>query len=92
MQEINNDDLITTLTDLAGGILNNGSTCGVVIGGAVSSAMIRDKELSGQWTLEDEIQLLDEIRADVSWFENRFSTSLCRERAELNYRNPTKGP
>jgi len=89
MQEIHNDDLVMALTGLAGGILNNGSTCGVVIGGAVSSAMIRDKEMSGQWTLEDEIQLLDEIRADVSWFENRFGTSLCRERAELNYQRIT---
>ena len=85
MQKIQNDDLIMALTGLAGGILNNGSTCGVVIGGAVSSAMIRDKELSGQWTLDDEIQLLHEIRADVSWFENRFGTSLCRERDDLNY-------
>lgn len=89
MQEIHNDDLVMALTGLAGGILNNGSTCGVVIGGAVSSAMIRDKELSGQWTLEDEIQLLDEIRANVSWFENRFGTSLCRERADLNYQRIT---
>ncbi|MEA2007803.1 MAG: C-GCAxxG-C-C family protein [Chloroflexota bacterium] len=89
MQEIHNDDLIMALTGLAGGILNNGSTCGVVIGGAISSAMVRDKELSGQWTLEDEIQLLDEIRADVTWFENRFGTSLCRERAELNYQRIT---
>lgn len=89
MQKMHNDDLIMALTGLAGGILNNGSTCGVVIGGAVSSAMIRDKELSGQWTLEEEIQLLDEIRADVSWFENRFGTSLCRERAELDYQRIT---
>jgi len=89
MQEIHNVDLIMALTGLAGGILNNGSTCGVVIGGAVSSAMIRDKELSGQWTPKDEIQLLREIKADVSWFENRFGTSLCRERAELNYQRIT---
>ena len=89
MQEMRNDDLIMALTGLAGGILNNGSTCGVVIGGAISSAMIRDKELGGQWTLEDEIQLLDEIRRDVTWFEDRFGTSLCRERAELNYERIT---
>ncbi len=84
-----NDDLIMALTGLAGGILNNGSTCGVVIGGAVGSAMIRDRELCGQWTLEDEIQLLREISADVFWFENRFDTALCRERAELNYERIT---
>jgi len=89
MQEMRNDDLVMALTGLAGGILNNGSTCGVVIGGAISSAMIRDKELGGQWTLEDEIQLLDEIRRDVTWFEDRFGTSLCRERAELNYERIT---
>ncbi len=37
LQEIKNDDLIMALTGFAGGILNNGSTCGVVIGGAISS-------------------------------------------------------
>jgi hypothetical protein len=89
LQEIHNDNLIMALTGLAGGILNNGSTCGVVIGGAVSSAMIRDKELSGRWRLEDEIQLLQEVGADVAWFENRFGTSLCRERADLNYQRIT---
>jgi len=89
LQEIQNDDLVMALTGLAGGILNNGSTCGVVIGGAISSAMIRDKELAGQWTLDDKIQLLNEIRADVTWFENYFGTSLCRERADLNYERIT---
>ena len=89
MQDIHDDDLIMALTGLAGGILNNGSTCGVVIGGAVSSAMIRDKELSGQWTLEDEVQLLREIGDDVVWFEERFGTSLCREREELDYQRIT---
>ncbi len=89
MQEIKNDDLIMALTGLAGGILNNGSTCGVVIGGAISSAMIRNKELAGKWTLEDEIQLLNEVKENVSWFENKFSTSLCRERKELNYERIT---
>ena len=89
LQELQSDDLIMALTGLAGGILNNGSTCGVVIGGAMSSAMIRDKELSGQWTLEDKVQLLEEIREDVRWFEERFSTSLCRERDDLNYQRIT---
>ena len=89
VQGIQDDDLIMALTGLAGGILNNGSTCGVVIGGAISSAMIRDKELAGQWTLEDEIQLLDEVRRDVAWFEDRFGTCLCRERDDLDYQRIT---
>ena len=89
MQEIGNDDLIMALTSLAGGILNNGSTCGVVIGGAISSAMIKDKELAGKWMLEDEIQLLREVKENVTWFEHSFGTSLCREREELNYQRIT---
>lgn len=89
VQGIEDDDLIMALTGLAGGILNNGSTCGVVIGGAISSAMIRDKALAGQWTLGEEIQLLDEIKRDVAWFEDRFGTCLCRERGELNYQRIT---
>ena len=89
LKNAHNDDLIMSLTGLAGGILNNGSTCGVVVGGAISSAMIRDKELAGQWTLEDEIQLLDEIKENIAWFEGEFGTSLCREREELNYQRIT---
>lgn len=89
MHGIQDDELIMALTGLAGGILNNGSTCGVVIGGAIRSAMIRDKELAGQWTREDEIQLLAEVREDVAWFEDRFGTCLCRERDDLGYQRIT---
>jgi hypothetical protein len=61
----------------------------VVIGGAVGIAMLRDRELAGQWTRADEIQLLWEVREQVDWFESRFHTSLCRERDELNYERIT---
>jgi len=89
MHGIEDDELVMALTGLAGGVLNNGSTCGVVIGGAVGIAMLRDRELAGQWTLADEIQLLREVREQVDWFESRFHTSLCREREELNYERIT---
>jgi hypothetical protein len=89
MNGIEDDELVMSLTGLAGGVLNNGSTCGVVIGSAVGIAMLRDRELAGQWTLEDEIQLLQEVREQVNWFESRFNTSLCREREELNYERIT---
>lgn len=89
MNGIEDDELVMSLTGLAGGVLNNGSTCGVVIGGAVGTAMMKDRELAGQWTLEDEVQLLREVREQVNWFESRFQTSLCRERDELNYERIT---
>jgi hypothetical protein len=89
MNGIEDDELVMALTGLAGGVLNNGSTCGVVIGGAVGIAMLRDRELAGQWTRADEIQLLREVRENVDWFESRFNTSLCREREELNYERIT---
>ncbi len=89
MKNARDDDLIMALTGLAGGILNNGSTCGVVIGGAISTAMIRDQELNGQWTLDDEVQLLAEVQETVRWFEEEFKTSLCRERDDLNYQRIT---
>ena len=38
VQGIQDDDLIMALTGLAGGILNNGSTCGVVVGGGQNDA------------------------------------------------------
>jgi len=89
MNGIEDEELVMSLTGLAGGILNNGSTCGVVVGSAIGSAMMMDKHLDGQWTLEDEIQLLREVRKNVEWFESRFNTSLCRERAELDYERIT---
>ncbi len=89
MSGVEDDKLVMSLTGLAGGVLNNGSTCGVIIGGAVGIAMLKDRELAGQWTLEDEIQLLREVREQVDWFESRFHTSLCRERDELNYERIT---
>jgi len=89
MNGIEDDELVMALTGLAGGVLNNGSTCGVVVGGAVGIAMLRDRELAGQWTLEDEVQLLREVREQVNWFESGFRTSLCRERDELNYERIT---
>ncbi len=92
LQEISqtqDEAMIMALTGLAGGMLNNGSTCGVVFGGAISTALIRDKELGGQWTEAEQIRLLAEIGEHVRWFETRFQTSLCRERPEVGYERIT---
>lgn len=88
-QRIKDDSLIMALTGLAGGMVNNGSTCGVVIGSGISLAMLRDKELAGKWTDWDVVQLLKEIKEHVNWFEGKYGTSLCRERPELTHEKIT---
>jgi len=87
--KIRDESIIMALTGLAGGLVNNGSTCGVVIGSGISLAMIRDKELVGSWTDWDVIQLLKEIKEHVNWFEGKYGTSLCRERPEVTHEKIT---
>jgi|GEM_PF-927949 len=83
------EQLIMALTGLAGGMVNNGSTCGVVIGSGISLAMIRDKQLDGNWTEQDVLRILQEINEHVLWFEGKYGTSLCRERPELAHEKIT---
>ena len=64
---------------LAGGASDEGSTCGVVSGGCLSIALgflgdMIDSEVSkGE-------ALYDRMREYTTWFEERFGSTLCRER------------
>jgi C_GCAxxG_C_C family probable redox protein len=89
MYGIENNALIMGLTGLAGGILNNGSTCGVALGAAIGEAMLRDEAFSGKWTPAEEARLLEVIREDIFWFRREFKTTLCREREDVPYERIT---
>jgi C_GCAxxG_C_C family probable redox protein len=64
---------------LAGGALDEGSTCGVVSGGCLAIALGHlggsDKDDADKGEA-----LYDRMREYTSWFEERFGSTLCRER------------
>lgn len=58
---------------LAGGGVNNGSTCGIVSGGCAALALIDARAGRASGTR-------DRLREYTRWFESRFGSALCRER------------
>ena len=64
---------------LAGGAVDEGSTCGVVSGGCLSIAM---RHLGDNADKDARIgeALYDRMLEYTSWFEERFGSTLCRER------------
>jgi hypothetical protein len=64
---------------LAGGAVNEGSTCGVVSGGCLSIAMGHVEGIVNSDAMKGEA-LYDRMREYTSWFEERFGSTLCRER------------
>ena len=78
------DTLIKASTILAGGMVASGSTCGVVIGGAMSLALMHDDALARDG-LAAEIGLLSVVGDYVDWFEDEYGTTLCREKAGVDF-------
>jgi hypothetical protein len=69
---------------LAGGASEEGSTCGVVSGGCLAIALGHLGDITDSDTRKGEA-LYDRMREYTSWFEDRFGSTLCRERfGELN--------
>ncbi|MHA1727203.1 MAG: C-GCAxxG-C-C family protein [Promethearchaeota archaeon] len=83
--DVTNQNLRKSVTGLAGGINNNGSTCGVVFGGALNLAII-DGAATNSWNVLNEIDLIYNIQKFVNLFEQKFGSSLCRERTCLDLR------
>ena len=81
--EIKNDSLVRGTTGLAGGICNNGSTCGVVIGSSINQALWFYKN-NKEWNNETEAELLNSIRNFIDDFKKTFGSTLCRERTDLD--------
>ena len=64
---------------LAGGAVDEGSTCGVVSGGCLSIVLGHQGDVVGSDVRKGEA-LYDRVREYTSWFEERFGSTLCRER------------
>lgn len=71
--------LARAATNLEGGVVGCGSTCGVVTGGVLGIGAA----LSRGGAAEEEILGLS--REYVQWFETRFGTTLCRERTGVDF-------
>ncbi len=76
----------SAVTGLAGGINNNGSTCGVIFGGALNIATMQVVN-NEDWTVDQEVDLINKISNYVNSFEDKFGSSLCRDRTGLNFRS-----
>jgi hypothetical protein len=84
MISVRDDTLIKASTILAGGMVASGSTCGVVVGGAMSLALMHDEALA-QDGLAAEIGLLAVVGDYVDWFRDEYGTTYCRERAGVDF-------
>lgn len=69
---------------LAGGALNEGSTCGVVSGGCLAIALARGGELSSGGDADAE-EVYRELRDYTRWFEKSFGSTLCRGRTGIGF-------
>jgi hypothetical protein len=84
MMSRRDDTLIKASAALAGGVVARGSTCGVVVGGAMSLALMHDQALL-DYGLAAEIGLLAVVGDYVDWFRSEYGTTLCRERAGVDF-------
>ena len=83
LYDVTDTNLRKCVTGLAGGINNNGSTCGAVFGGALNLA-IKHRASSQSWDISSEINLIHDVQKFVRLFEQEFGSSLCRERTGLD--------
>ncbi|MHA2019494.1 MAG: C-GCAxxG-C-C family protein [Promethearchaeota archaeon] len=77
------DDVLKAAIGLEGGMFQKGSTCGVVFSGALTLAMLMDSEIS-KWKAKDEIKLHGLIKDYSTWFNEKYGSTLCRERNGMN--------
>jgi C_GCAxxG_C_C family probable redox protein len=78
------DTLLKASAALAGGVGACGSTCGVVIGGAMSLALMHDTTLADNGPA-GQIGLLSIVGDYVDWFRNQYGTTSCREKAGVDF-------
>ena len=81
------DTLIRAFTGLEGGVVASGSTCGVVSGGAMGLALSHYDEIAYKG-IPAQSALLSSVGEYVRWFEDRFGSSLCRERTGVDFYSP----
>ena len=83
------DTVLRSATGLEGGLVACGSTCGVVTGGALGIALMREKALD-EGGEAARLAIMKEAREYVEWFQKNFKTTLCRERTSIDFYK-TKG-
>lgn len=83
LYDITNTNFAKSVTGLAGGINNSGSTCGAIFGGSLNLAIMH-RASSQSWDISNEIDLIRDVQKFVKSFEQKFGSSLCRERTGLN--------
>lgn len=88
LYDVTDTNLRMSVTGLAGGINNNGSTCGVIWGGALNLAVMH-RAASQSWDISNEINLIHDVQKFVNSFEQKFGSSLCRDRTCLDLKKFT---
>ncbi len=83
-ENIDNDLILKSVIGLAGGVYNHGSTCGVIFGTAINYAL-RLYKIKENWSVADEISLNKNINDYITWFKNKYGSTLCRDRTELDF-------
>jgi len=80
--------LVKAATNLEGGVVGCGSSCGVVTGGVLGIGALRwfGRENGAAFSEQAVFELCREY---VQWFRNRFGTTLCGERTGLDFARPT---
>ncbi|MHA2250948.1 MAG: C-GCAxxG-C-C family (seleno)protein [Candidatus Kariarchaeaceae archaeon] len=77
-------DLRKAVTGLAGGLNNNGSTCGAIFGGSINFALIQ--EATNNQEISD-VDLLRGVNDYVTLFKETFGSTLCKDITALNLRS-----
>lgn len=79
--------VLKAATGLEGGMVARGSTCGVVSGGSLGIALmhIDDVRARGVAAQKDVLKRAGEY---IDWFQDRFGTTLCRERTGVDFHEP----
>ncbi|KQC06335.1 MAG: hypothetical protein APR62_01225 [Smithella sp. SDB] len=78
------DSVLKAVTGLEGGVVANGSTCGVVTGGSLGLALMYDDVLREKGIVA-EAGVMSLIGEYTKWFENNYGSSLCRKRSGVNF-------
>jgi C_GCAxxG_C_C family probable redox protein len=81
------DTLLKAATGFEGGLVANGSTCGVVTGGALGLALLHEGNLE-RGGHAAEIAVIARIREYIEWFEKEFATTKCSERMGVDFYRP----
>lgn len=88
LYDVADTNLRMSVTGLAGGINNNGSTCGVIWGGSLNLAIMH-RAASQSWDISNEINLIHDVQKFVNSFEQKFGSPLCRDRTSLDLKKFT---